>query len=82
MLVSRQSQVCSFDSKRGVIRNHVGRGVVRLTECGADNSVVRLIRIKPVLVEKVLLNAIDLDVNSCIVRRFITFWMNPNWMSE
>jgi len=53
-----------------------------LTECGADNSVVRLIRIKPVLVEKVLLNAIDLDVNSCIVRRFITFWMNPYWMSE
>ena len=82
MLVSRQPQVRGFETKRRVIRNHVGRGVVCLTECGADNSVVGLIRIKSVFVEKVFLNAIDLDVNSCIVRRFITFWMNPYWMSE
>ena len=57
----------SFQSECGIVGHHMGRSMVGLAECGSDDAVVCLVRVEPMLVQKVLLDAIDLDMNRRVV---------------
>ena len=63
MLGGADAEVGSLDAQRGVVRHHHRRAETGLSEGGADDPVVRDLRIEPVLDEQMLLDAVDLDLD-------------------
>ena len=62
MLGGDHAEVGGLDPQGGVVRQHRRRAPLGLTERGADDPVVRVRRVEPMLDEAVLLDAVDLDL--------------------
>ena len=63
MLGGVDAEVRGLDAERGVVRQHQRRTVRSLPERGADDPVVGAGGVESVLVQEVLLDAVDLDLH-------------------